>query len=410
MTAQPYREPAPPPSGPPRPSRRLATYCNLGIAAIVGASFGACSRYGCRYDHLEESAGAVLGFLSVGAIVVLAVMALRRLSQTARRRAPYEPRDKASVVGIVLTSLFALGSALLTSLFWFVSTQSPSSLGIGGWGRPLRIGKRAVTPDVRASKEWARGPRPDPSGLDDVTRAVLRDLWLHDARKEHASVPAFGRVARHLVALGAPSDLVRRAHLSCLQEIDHAERCFALASAYAGEDLGVQPMPALYGGDDALPRDRTKALVQVATEALVDGALLEDFNAELARTALDDVRDPACREALVRIVEDESEHAALAWDILAYCVAEGGEPVVCALRAKNASIGETPESLYDPALVARVEALPDRAPLYAHGRVRPEHVEGVFRARRLYAGERLGAILRTARRAASQGAALSASN
>lgn len=343
----------------------------------------------------------VLGFFSVGAIIVLTVTAIRRLAETARRSEPGAPRDTASVVGIVLTSLFALGSALLTSLFWFASTQSGSGLGFGGWGRPLRIGKRAITPDVRASKEWARGPRPDPSGLDDVTRGVLRDLWLHDARKEHASVPAFGRVARHLVALGAPSDLVKRAHLSCLQEIDHAERCFALASAYAGEDLGVQPMPALYGADEALPRDRTKALVLVATEALVDGALLEDFNAELARTALDDVRDPACREALVRIVEDESDHAALAWDILAYCVAEGGEAVVRALRAKHAAIGQEPESLYDPALTARVDALPERTALYAHGRVRRERVEGVYEARRRHAGERLDAILRTPARSTS---------
>lgn len=408
MSAQPYREPAPPPSTPSRPSRRLAIYCNLGIAAILAISFGTCSQYGCQYDHLEESTGVVLGFASVGGIVALAATALRRLAQTARKSEPHVPRDTASVVGMVLTSLFALGSALLTSLFWFVSTQSGSSLGLGGWGRPLRVGKRAVTPDVRASKEWARGPRPDPAGLDDVTREILRDLWLHDARKEHASVPAFGRVARQLVALGAPSDLVRRAHLSCLQEIDHAERCFALASAYAGEDLGVQPMPALYAADEALPRDRTKALVLVATEALVDGALLEDFNAELARTALDDVRDPACREALVRIVEDESDHAALAWDILAYCVAEGGEPVVRALRAKNAAIGGEPESLYDPALTARVEALADRTSLYAHGRVRRERVFDVYRARRQYARERLEAILRTPPRNTS--AVLSASN
>lgn len=78
-------------------------------------------------------------------------------------------------------------------------------------------------PDFGCSKSTRR--------RDAETRAALRDLWLHDARKEHASGPAFGQVAWQLMALGAPADLVRRAHESCLQEIDHAERCSALASA-----------------------------------------------------------------------------------------------------------------------------------------------------------------------------------
>lgn len=371
---------APPEPPPDFRSKGLNPYlCILGLVLL---SFAACTTHAVPSD-----VGTILGWLSAIAIVGFSVVAYRR--------SPIRSRGWK----VVLHAVLAFFGVMWSSFFWIFSSESGGFIPFGGWGRPLRVRGRAVTPGVRASTEWARGPRPDPSGLDDETRAVLAELWLHDARKEHASVPAFGRVARQLVALGAPSDLVRRAHLSCLQEIDHAERCFALASAYAGRDLGVCEMPALLEGDDGLPRRRSDALVRVATETLVDGALLEDFNAELARTALDDVRDPAAREALERIVHDEAEHAALAWDILAFCVAEGGDPVVRALRATFANITKDPESLYDPALAARVAALPDKSKLFAHGRVRDERIVGVYRARHAHAAARLAALT-TAQRAA----------
>ncbi len=186
---------------------------------------------------------------------------------------------------------------------------------------------------------------------------------------------------------------MRRAHQSCLQEIDHAERCFSLASAYAGEDLGVQDMPALNAGGESLPRNRTKALVKVATEALVDGALLEDFNAELAATALADVRDPAVRAALERVVEDERDHARLAWDIIAFCIDRGGEPVRNALTARFAKIPPHTHSLYDEDLAARVAAFDDKSALYAHGRVREERIQAVFADRRAFAVGKLASLL-----------------
>lgn len=376
----PFREAAPPePTTEPEPPpnfRSKGPHPYLGILGLVLLSFGACTTHAVSSD-----VGAIMGWLSAFAIVAFSVVAYRRSSIRSRGWK------------VLLHSVLAFFGVMWSSFFWIFSSESGGFVPFGGWGRPLRVRGRAVTPGVRASTEWARGPRPDPSGLDDETRAVLAELWLHDARKEHASVPAFGRVARQLVALGAPSDLVRRAHLSCLQEIDHAERCFALASAYAGRDLGVCEMPALLEGDEGLPRRRGEALKRVAVEALLDGALLEDFNAELARTALDDVRDPAAREALERIVHDEAEHAALAWDILAFCVAEGGEPIARALEAAFANVRRDPESLYDPALSARVAALPDKSTLFAHGRVRDACVLPVYRARRAYAASRLAALL-----------------
>ena len=380
---------APPtPPGKRPPSRTIALVANGVLGLMLLMSFGGCAKWGCQYDHLSDEASVGLAFVSVVVCLAAAITATVIFVLNLRRN----HESAATVTGLVLSILFGIGSTVLSPIFWLIAGSGPMT-GFGGWGRPLRIGKRALTPGVRASSEWANGPRPCVDGLDAETRAVLRDLWLHDARKEHASVPAFGQVAWQLVALGAPADLVRRAHVSCLQEIDHAERCFALASAYGGEDLGVQDMPALLPGGAELPSDRQRALVKVATEALTDGALLEDYNAELAATALADVRDPAAREALVRVVEDEREHARLAWDIIAFCIKRGGDAVARALRKTFDSMQEDPVSLYDRELERRVEALPDKSALYAHGRVRRDVVVLVFRERKVAAARKLEELL-----------------
>ncbi len=376
-----------PANGPPR---IVAVICNVGLVLMTAVSFGTCCKYGCQSNHISQDAGyglalvsGLLGLFMTLVATVIFIMHLRKSSSAT------------NILGLIASLGIGLASSLATPFFW-IAAASSSGIGVmGGWGRPLRIGRRAVTPGVKASSEWAKGPRPIVNSLDEEVRGVLRDLWLHDARKEHASVPAFGQVAWQLVALGAPSDLVRRAHISCLQEIDHAERCFALASTYAGHDLGVQAMPALSVGTASLPKDRTRALVKVAIEALIDGALLEDYNAELARTALADVRDTAAREALVRIVHDEAEHAALAWDIIAFCLTEGGAPVANALSSTFSKFGDHAESLYDPDLVRRIDALSDKTPLYAHGRVRFEMAQPVFQSRKAAAAEKLATLLRT---------------
>jgi hypothetical protein len=380
---------------PPRPpTRALAVACNVMMALLLASSFGACTQYGCSSNHLDSGVTTIVAigtgtFCAAASAVAIVILALNLRAKT----------SAGTVTGLVLTIVLGFVSTILTPFFWFIAGSSGVGFALGGWGRPLRVRRRAVTPGVRASSEWASGPRPRVDALDREARELLRDLWLHDARKEHASVPAFGQVAWQLVALGAPADLVRRAHVSCLQEIDHAERCFALASAYAGEDLGVQDMPALLRGASDLPRDRTRALVKVATEALVDGALLEDFNAELAATALADVKDPAAREALEHIVEDERDHAALAWDIVAFCIDRGGEPVARAVRAAFERLPDAPASLYAEELSARVAALADKEALYAHGRVRLERAPDVFRARKAACAERIAALVRRDRAA-----------
>ena len=85
------------------------------------------------------------------------------------------------------------------------------SAGGGAWGRPLRLRGQQRHPELRLGASWTRGAKPSTQGLDAATCAALEALWLHDAQKEHASVPAFARIAWLLSAVGAPPELMRGA-------------------------------------------------------------------------------------------------------------------------------------------------------------------------------------------------------
>lgn len=65
---------------------------------------------------------------------------------------------------------------------------------------------------------------------------------LADAQLEHASVAAFSSFSLSLLALGAPSRLLRSCAMATLDEIRHAELCFALASEYLGRALAPAPL------------------------------------------------------------------------------------------------------------------------------------------------------------------------
>ncbi|WP_394838099.1 hypothetical protein LVJ94_14405 [Pendulispora rubella] len=274
------------------------------------------------------------------------------------------------VASTLLLIFGALGFGLTVTITALMTIGSI----IGGaipHGRPLRIGRRQITSNVRTTGEWAYGLPPDTSKLDDATKEALTVLWLRDAKAEHASVPAFARVAWQLAALGAPPGLIARAHQSALDEIHHAKRSFALASGYARRPFGPGPMPDLAGGMGKLPRDRMQALIAVANETLIDGAFLESCNAELARAALSGARDPAVWEILDCIARDEAAHAALAWDILSFCIDGGDTPVVRALCRTAKSIGLARPAPYGPDEIGLVRSADPEA-LRMHGRLDPD--------------------------------------
>ncbi len=191
-------------------------------------------------------------------------------------------------------------------------------------GRPLLDGNESVVAQPRAGSAWI-DPDVEPilEALSDEAKTALARAWLDDALREHASIASFSRATLELLALAAPPELVEACQHAVLDEIDHARRCFALASAYAGRAIGPGPLPALS------PRDHD--LAALALETFVEGCVGETVAALVAERALGVATDETVRATLRVIIEDESRHAALAWRTIGWALAQGGAPVVAAL-------------------------------------------------------------------------------
>lgn len=196
-------------------------------------------------------------------------------------------------------------------------------------GRLLRLRGRSVLPEVEPGDHWQDATQLAVDHLDPAVRQVLAQGWLSMARMEHASIAAFSQLSLHLAALGADSELVERTHLAALDEIRHARRGFAIASAYAGEPLAAGPIAELVK-PDASEID----FIRLAIGTLVDGCVAEGVAADVTRAASLRAVDPVIREALAMIARDEQGHAELAWDVLAWCLARGGAAVHDAVAAR----------------------------------------------------------------------------
>lgn len=222
-----------------------------------------------------------------------------------------------SWVGLV-AAIFGVIGGLLSLAVLALAVVALGSLA-GAWGRPLRIRGETVDADLGGEgTRWARGPRPSIGDLDAPTREALGRMWLHDAKKEHGSVPAFSALCWQLTALGAPADLLEGCQRSALQEIDHTHKCFALAETYLGVEITVGPIAEMRHG---LPKlgGRIAAATMIALDTLRDGCLIEDLNADFAERAHAQATDPAASSLAKCIAREEREHADLGWEILAWC-------------------------------------------------------------------------------------------
>jgi len=288
-----------------------------------------------------------------------------------------------------LGSLFG-GIAVGAAGLFVAAVSLLSFAAIAPWGRPLRIRGKMVHPSLAPGGEWAAGDKPNCEGLSPASREALATLWHHDAQKEHASVPAFSRLAWLLAGLGAPAELLEHTHRAGMQEIDHARRCFALAGGYAGKNLTVQPMPEILQAPLGVGRD---PLLAVALESLRDGCLVEDFNADVARVAAEHARDPAAKKLAEIIARDEREHADLAWQVVEWCIAVGGPRLKRALAAATEKLPITGPRAYaqeDGPLVATAspQALVD------HGRVPADQWAAIYDRRRARTCARMAELLR----------------
>jgi len=148
--------------------------------------------------------------------------------------------------------------------------------------------------------------------LADVSGAGNVTDWLSDAQAEHASIAAFARLSLQLMALGAPSELVRDAQLASLDELRHAELFFELASRAAGTAIRPGPLDVAGALDDL-------SLAGLIESNLREGCIGETLAAEQLKSRAARVHDLELRDALLAVAADETRHAELAFRILAWC-------------------------------------------------------------------------------------------
>ncbi len=227
----------------------------------------------------------------------------------------------------------------------------------GCCGRPFVVAGAIRRADVVERSDWSTSREDAAGGVDHETAEWLARAWLEDARLEHASIAAFARFTLELLALGAPGDLVEKAQAAGVDEAAHARACFALASRYAGRDLGPGEM-------DLQGVRLGVSLEEAAVTAVIEGCVGETVAAMLASRQLERASDPHVVSTLARIADDEAAHAELAWAFVAWAISRGGDDVVRAVaRAFEASLAAPlPPS-------ERFEGDPVLA--HAHGRLTP---------------------------------------
>jgi hypothetical protein len=176
--------------------------------------------------------------------------------------------------------------------------------------------------------------RPVVAAIEAASGCPAGAAWLAAALDEHASVAAFARSTLELLAVAAPPALIAACQAASLDEIAHAQACFAMAARH-GAAAEPGPLPALSPRGGGLP--------QVACDTFVEGCVGETIGAAMAAEARDRAEDPDERAVLAQIATDEARHAALAWQTVAWALG-GGDDVAAALRraasgARAAAVG-----------------------------------------------------------------------
>jgi len=176
-------------------------------------------------------------------------------------------------------------------------------------GRPLLIGGSPRIARALHRADWIA----EISVAQSMDRAAI--AWREDAMMEHASIASFAQLVLELLASGAPPQLIAAANRAALDEVEHAKICFSIA-ARLGDDGPAGPSPMSLEGL-VLRSD----LAGVAIESAAQSCVGETVAAlSLARAAALSTADLA--PLLSKMADDELEHAALGWEILAWACAQ----------------------------------------------------------------------------------------
>lgn len=214
----------------------------------------------------------------------------------------------------------ASSSSGIASGFWFFTVTFPWSL-LGAvpilfaHGRRLRIRGKDRLAETDVGTDWSEAVEPI-TELSEEDRCVLARAWEQNAQAEHASIAAFSQLSLQLIALGAPPELLERTLQAAADEVRHARNAFSWASLFAGIPLQPAPFPEASLTGDSASRER------LGVESLIAGCIGEGVAAQSLRQAATRVAHAPLRNTLTRMADEEERHAALAWDIVAWCIQE----------------------------------------------------------------------------------------
>ena len=287
----------------------------------------------------------MLGGARLTAPIVLAASALAAAGAGHAVIALVKGASASAGIGTAAWSLsLAAANLFMTLMGFFAAWLSTMTFTRG---RQIRSFGRILLPPVEPRAEaWTRSDlalTEKTRAVDEPTRRALAAQWRGNGRTEHASVAAFARLTLDLMALGAPPELVAGANRDALDEIRHAELCFGLARALDGRTDGPGAFPVASKAR-SFAVTRTMALAELAVHSLIDGALHEGVSARIVAKLARRCDDPAIGAMMKEIAADEGRHARHGWDVVKWCVAEGGEPVVRALAGAARMLPDTMSS------------------------------------------------------------------
>ncbi len=195
----------------------------------------------------------------------------------------------------------------------------------GVCGRPFLVDGEHRLARVASRGDYAAAMTPNRRGLSSEAREALAAHYVEMGLMEHASVAAFARFSLELLALGAPSDLVRAAQSAMGDELSHTRLAFGLATAYGGAAVGPGPL--------AIERALADTdFVSVVRTAFLEACIGETCAAAEVAEARDAATDPVVRAALTQIAEDELRHATLGYRFVQWALESASTETASALR------------------------------------------------------------------------------
>lgn len=244
-------------------------------------------------------------------------------------------------------------------------------------GRQLRADGKVLLPKVNAEGQAFAGAHSLNAHIVEhmsaEERTAIAQAWRENGRTEHASVAAFAQLTLDLMCLGAPPELLRAASQDALDEVAHTELCFAIARSFDGLAEGPTAFPEVRSFE-ARPTERIAALSRLAVDSLFDGALHEGVSARTLASLAKAAEVESIQEALKVIARDEGRHARHAWQVVKWCVEQGGAPVHQALLG---ALSRIPKALPYTLPEAAREGAWERVGL--HGAARLEAAYGATR-------------------------------